>query len=186
MIKWHIENSETSEISKILFRVFLFPNFRFCPTAKIENLDLKISEKNFRGFRVFDLARQILDYVSFQRDINRSNFPHMFYKIGILKNFAKFTWKHLWRSLFLQAWVTGCNWDLQQAEACIFIKKEIPAHMFSCDFCEIFKSNFFYRNFRWLLLCVSFQTDISIWFKIKSRRIKGTVPIRNSSSFNRT
>ena len=88
MIKWHIENSETSEI---LFRVFLFPSFRFCPTAKIENLDLKISEKNFRGFRVFDLARQILDYVSFQRDINRSNFPHMFYKIGILKNFAKFT-----------------------------------------------------------------------------------------------
>ena len=51
--------SKTSEILEILFRVFLFPNFRFCPTAKIENFDLKISEKNFRdfrGFQVFDLA----------------------------------------------------------------------------------------------------------------------------------
>ena len=59
MKKWQIENSEISEISEILFRVFLFPSFRFCPTAKIENSDLKISEKNFRdfqGFQVFDLA----------------------------------------------------------------------------------------------------------------------------------
>ena len=62
MKKWQIENSETSEVSKIseiLFRVFLFPRFRFCPIAKIENSDLKILEKNFqvfRDFRVFDLA----------------------------------------------------------------------------------------------------------------------------------
>ena len=59
MRKWQIENSESSEISEIseiLFRVFLFPSFRFCPIAKIEKSDLKISEKNFRDFRVFDLA----------------------------------------------------------------------------------------------------------------------------------
>ena len=40
MKKWQIENSEKSEISEIsekLLRVFLFPSFRFCPTAKIEN-----------------------------------------------------------------------------------------------------------------------------------------------------
>ena len=60
MKKWQIENSETSEISEILFRVFLFPSFRFCPIAKIENSDLKISEKNFRVFRVFDLASKII------------------------------------------------------------------------------------------------------------------------------
>ena len=54
--KWQIENSEKSEISEKLFRVFLFPSFRFCPTAKIEKSDLKILEKNFRDFRVFDLA----------------------------------------------------------------------------------------------------------------------------------
>ena len=63
MKKWQIENSETSEISEIseiLFRVFLFPSFRFCPIAKIENSDLKISEKNFRVFRVFDLAHYLV------------------------------------------------------------------------------------------------------------------------------
>ena len=64
MKKWQIENSEKSkklEISEKLFRVFFFPSFRFCPTAKIENSNLKILEKNFRdfrGFRVFDLAIQ--------------------------------------------------------------------------------------------------------------------------------
>ena len=48
MKKWQIKNLEKSEISEIsekLFRVFSFPSFRFCPTAKIENSDLKISEK---------------------------------------------------------------------------------------------------------------------------------------------
>ena len=65
MKNWQIENlqkSEISEISEKLFRDFLFPSFRFSRTAKIENSDLKISEKNFRdfrdfrGFRVFNLA----------------------------------------------------------------------------------------------------------------------------------
>ena len=56
MQKWQIENSEKPEILEKLFQVSLFPSFRFCPTAKIENSDLKISGKNFRYFRVFDLA----------------------------------------------------------------------------------------------------------------------------------
>ena len=47
------ETSEISEISEILFRVSLFPSFRFFPKAKIENLDLKIFGKNFRDFRDF-------------------------------------------------------------------------------------------------------------------------------------
>ena len=60
MKKWQIENSEKSEeILEKLFRVFLFPSCRFCPTANIENSDLKFLEKNFRdfrGFRVFDVT----------------------------------------------------------------------------------------------------------------------------------
>ena len=50
MKKWQIENSEkseTSEISEKLFRVFLYPSFRFCSTTKIKNSNLKISQKNF-------------------------------------------------------------------------------------------------------------------------------------------
>ena len=56
MKKWQIENLEKSEISEIsekLFRVFLFPSFRFCFTAKIEISDLKILQKNFRDSRDF-------------------------------------------------------------------------------------------------------------------------------------
>ena len=35
MEKWLIGNSENPEISEILFRVFSFPSFQFCPIAKI-------------------------------------------------------------------------------------------------------------------------------------------------------
>ena len=59
MKKWQIENFEKLEILEKLFQMFLFPSFWFCPTAKMENSDLKISEKNFWdfwGFWVFYLA----------------------------------------------------------------------------------------------------------------------------------
>ena len=47
----------------------------------------------------------------------RSSRPEVFYKIGFLKNFFKFTGKH------------QC-----QASTCNFIKKETLAHVFSCEF----------------------------------------------------
>ena len=34
----------------------------------------------------------------------------------------------------------------KECEACNFIKKETPAQVFSCEFCEIFKNTFFYRT----------------------------------------
>ena len=91
MKKWQIENSEKSEISEILeklFWVFWFPSFRFCPTAKIENSDLKILEKNFwdfrdfRGFRIFDLADKLstfpTDFV-FSRKLTETHSTHIGY-----------------------------------------------------------------------------------------------------------
>ena len=47
MKKWQIKNLEK------LFRAFLFLSFQFCPKAKTEDSDLKISQKNFRDFRDF-------------------------------------------------------------------------------------------------------------------------------------
>ena len=53
---------------------------------------------------------------------------------GVLRNFAKFTGKHLRQSLFSNK-VAGA--------ACNFIKKETLAQMFSCEFCGISKKAFF-------------------------------------------
>ena len=67
----------------------------------------------------------------------RSSRPEVFCRKGVLGNFAKFTGKHLCQSLFFNK-VTG--------QAYSFIKKEILAQVFSCEFCEISKNTYFYRT----------------------------------------
>ena len=86
MKKWQIEKSEKSEFSEIsekLFRVFFFPSFRFCPTAKIENPDLKISEKNLRDFWDFRSFRVstwplVPSFTTIVFDINYLNKRYLF------------------------------------------------------------------------------------------------------------
>ena len=54
---------------------------------------------------------------------SRSSQQRCSMKKGVLRNFAKFTGKHLCQSLY--------------------IKKETLAQVFSCEFCEISKNTFF-------------------------------------------
>ena len=68
---------------------------------------------------------------------DRSSRLEVFWQKGILKNFAKFTGKHLYGSLFFDK-VTACN--------CNFIKKGDSINLFSCEFYEIFKEHLFYRT----------------------------------------
>ena len=63
----------------------------------------------------------------------RSSRPEVFCKKGVLRNFAKFSGKHLRQSLFFDK-VAG------------LIKKEALAQVFSCEFCEISENNFSYRT----------------------------------------
>ena len=56
--------------------------------------------------------------------------PEIFCKNGVLRNFTKFTGKHLSQNL------------------CKFFKKETLAQMFSCQFCEISKNAFFTEHLR--------------------------------------
>ena len=70
-------------------------------------------------------------------------------KKGLLKNFSKFTEKHLCQSLFF-------NKDAGAADN--FIKKETLAQVFSCEFCKIFKNTFFIEHLRWLLLDAHLMT----------------------------
>ena len=58
---------------------------------------------------------------------------------GVLKNFAKFTGKRLCQSLFLIK---------LQASVYNFFKKETLAQIFSCEFCETFKSIIFTEHLR--------------------------------------
>ena len=68
--------------------------------------------------------------IQFQKQL-----PEVFHKKGVLKNFAKFTGKHLCQSLFFKK---------------NFIKKETLAQVFSCEFCEIFKNTFFTEHL-WII-----------------------------------
>ena len=54
-----------------------------------------------------------------------------------LQNFAKFTEKHLcWRVLFNKFPGGACN----------FIQKDTPTQLFSLEFCEISKKNFYFKS----------------------------------------
>ena len=59
----------------------------------------------------------------------------MFYEKSVLRNFTKFTGKHLCQSLFYDK-AAGLT------PATLF-KKETLAQVFSCEFCEISKNTFF-------------------------------------------
>ena len=59
--------------------------------------------------------------------------PEEFCKKGVLKNFAKFTGKHLCQSKNL-------------------VKKETLTQVFSCEFFKVFKNTFFIEHLWWLLL----------------------------------
>ena len=77
--------------------------------------------------------------------MDRSSHQRFSMKKGVLRNFAKFTKKHLHRGLFFDKVA-----DLRPAT----LSKETLAQMFSCKFCEISKKTFFTEHL-W--------TDASIW-----------------------
>ena len=70
------------------------------------------------------------------RNRYRSSLQWCFIKNGALKNFAKFTGKHLCKSLFFNK-VAALN--------PVTLLKKTLAQVFSCEFCEIYK-NIFYRT----------------------------------------
>ena len=71
----------------------------------------------------------------------------MFCKKDVLRNFVKFTGKHLCQSQFFNEVADSralFNYLLNLLT--LFIKKETLAQVFSCEFCEISKNTFFYRT----------------------------------------
>ena len=66
--------------------------------------------------------------------IFRSSHQRCSVKQGVLRNFAKFTGKHLRQSLFFNNVSGGAS---------NFIKKQALAQVFSCEFCKISKNTLF-------------------------------------------
>ena len=71
---------------------------------------------------------------------------------GVLRNFVKFTGKHLCQSLFFDK-VRGLR------QACNFIKKRL-AQMFSCKFYEISRNTFSKEHLCWLFLTRKTYKDL--------------------------
>ena len=79
------------------------------------------------------------------------------YKIDVLKKFANFTKKFQWWSHFLK----------------VSRNKETPAQVFSCEFCEAFKSTIFTEHLRYevgvsLLKCFTFRSSTNSYLIVWS------------------
>ena len=85
----------------------------------------------------------------------RSNHQKCSVKKGVLRNFAKFTGKHLYQSLFFNKVSGG---------ACNFLKKETLTQVFSCEFCEI-SMNIFLTEHLWATASEAFWKS-NIWDKV--------------------
>ena len=81
----------------------------------------------------------------------RSSRPEVFCKKGVLRNFAKFTGKHLRQSLFFN----------QVASACNFIKKRLWRRCFPVNFAQFLRTPFSTEHLWWLLLnIIALETGV--------------------------
>ena len=106
---------------------------RLCSVIKNSNLTRLVWLKRDWHFQNIsdEWARPLLLY-NFQKQL-----PEVFCKKVVLKNFAKFTRKHLCQSLFF--------WPAT-------LLKKTMAQVLWCEFCKSFKNTFFTEHLRWLLL----------------------------------
>ena len=87
--------------------------------AKLKAWDMDVSY-------IFEEYPEKYSFTGWWLPYYRSTRPEMCCEKNVLRNFAKFTGKHLCQSLFF--------------------KKETLAQVFSCEFCEISKNTFSYRT----------------------------------------
>ena len=90
------------------------------------------------------IRKHVLQFLSFSKYVEckvpcicRSSRSEVFCKKGVLRNFAKFTEKHLCQSLFFNK---VADWGLA------LLKKITLAQVFSCEFCQISKNTFSYKT----------------------------------------
>ena len=101
------------------------------------------------------------------RDMFRSSRPKVFCKAGVLKNFAKFTEKHLWQSLFFKK-VAGLR-------PAALLKKRLWHRCFPVNFRKFLRTPFLQVTSRRLLLYILTESDgfryISFYLQLKRYHI---------------
>ena len=81
----------------------------------------------------------------------------MFFEIGVLENFSMSAIALVFDSLFNKA---------GGLKTCIFIKKEIPTKVFSCEYCGIFKNSFLLEHSLFIILLCD---DRILWTSLGAR-----------------
>ena len=112
-------------------------------------------------------------FIQIQTGDYRSSRPGAFFRKNVLRNFAKFTEKHLFQSLFFNK-VAG----LEPAT----FKKETLAQVFFCEFCEISKSTFF-KEHLWTTVSVYDRCALSVaLFNLLQSRLTFLYPLKTSEN----
>ena len=100
----------------------------------------------------------------------RSSCPEVFCKKGVLKNFAKFTGKHLCQSLFFNK-VAGLR-------PVTLLKKRLWHRCFAMNFAKFLRTPFGTEHLWWLLLMLSLITLISRNLTMENMTEYGAVKTR--------
>ena len=116
--------------------IFLVPNWiKNLSQINVEQIKkLTLTSKKI----IFDgMLQKFMGMVCQKCVIARSSRPKVFCKKSVLRNFTKFTGKHLCQILIFNK-VAGLRHN--------FIIKETLAQMFSCEYCEISQNTCYYRT----------------------------------------
>ena len=105
---------------------------------------------------------------------SRSSRSEAFCKKGVLKNGAKFTWKHLCQSLFFNK-VSGLR-------SAALLKKRLWFRCFPGKFVKFKKTAFFIEHLRWLLLN---QLPNTLHFGVYKRKTSTSNTLAGNYMFNR-
>ena len=113
---------------------------KFKGKAYVASFTLSLSFSCLRGILVeLFLHRSKLMY--------RSSRPEVFCKLGTLRNFTKFTGKHLCQGLFLN--------KVEGLRPTTLLKKSLWHRCFTVNFAKFLRTPFFTEHLRWLLLNLS-------------------------------
>ena len=133
---WDIENIKNKHILHLIFLIKIF----FIRFFFIRNFFIRIF--SIRIGRNLNVVCNLLRHLFFFKKI-RSSRPDMFSEKVVLRNFAKFTGKHLFQSLFFNK-VAGAP--------AILLKKRLWQMCFPMNFKKFLRTPFFTEHLWWLLL----------------------------------